>query len=163
MTWPVVRFFFFSSPVVIETPESSTTSDVATLFPSVFPACVVTRAQSRKFEDVIDLSKSFMNSTLELQECKLFVTQSNSSPESEFHQTSELGPLRVGREQLAVAQKLDQSLRNCDAAADLVEKPEARVVFFWDDGIFMRQWKSSISNDEACWNTLFQIVLPSGY
>lgn len=95
---------------------------------------------------------------------KLFVNLSNSSPESEFNQTSELGPLRVGREQLAAAQKSDQSLRNCvDAAVDLVEKPEARVVFFWDDGILMHRWKSSSSSDEASWNTLFQIVLPSGY
>lgn len=73
MIWLVVRFF--SSPVVVETPEPPIKFDFASLFPSVFPACAVTRAQSRKFEDVVNLSESFMNSSPELVECKLFVTR----------------------------------------------------------------------------------------
>ncbi len=97
----------FSSPVVVETPEPPIKFDVASLFPSVFPACAVTRAQSRKFEDVVNLSESFMNSSPELVECKLFVTPSNSISESdELNQTSELCPLKVGREQLAAVQKI---------------------------------------------------------
>ncbi len=92
----------------------------------------MTRAQSRKFEDVVNLSESFMNSSPELVECKLFVTPSNSISESdELNQASELCPLKIGREQLAAVQKSDQSLRNCvEAAVDQVENPKARVAFF---------------------------------
>ncbi len=106
-----------------------------------------------------------MNSSPELVECKLFVTLSNSISESdELNQASELCPLKIGREQLAAVQKSDQSLRNCvEAAVDQVENPKTRVAFFWDNGILMRRWKSGTSNDEASWNTSFQIVLPSGY
>lgn len=52
-------------------------------------------------------------------------------PESdELNQTRELCPLRVGREQLAAAQKSDQSLRDCvDAAVDLIEMLKASVAF----------------------------------
>lgn len=34
--------------------------DLARQFPAVFPACVVTRAQSSKFRDMVDLSESFL-------------------------------------------------------------------------------------------------------
>ncbi len=89
----------FSSPVVVETPEPPIKFDFASLFPLIFPACAVTRAQSRKFEDVVNLSESFMNSSPELVECKLFVTPSNSMSESdELNQASELCPLKIGRE-----------------------------------------------------------------
>lgn len=75
--WAVGRVF--SSKDVVETLESPIKSDVASLFPSVFPSCAVTHAQNWKFVDVTDWSKSFMNSSLELEECKLFVTPSNSN------------------------------------------------------------------------------------
>ena len=41
---------------VLDIPEISSMSDrLAKEFPGVFPACVVTRAQSRRFGDMIDL------------------------------------------------------------------------------------------------------------
>ncbi len=41
--------------------------DLARQFPAAFPACAVTRAQSSKFSDMVDLSESFW--------CHQFVTQ----------------------------------------------------------------------------------------
>ncbi len=82
------------------------------------------------------------------------------SESDELNQASELCPLKIGREQLAAVSKIRGTV---EAAVDQVENPKARVAFFWDNGILMRRWKSGTYNDEASWNTSFQIVLPSGY
>lgn len=49
----------FPFPVVSTNPELDQFG-LAFKFPSVFPACVVTRAQARKYEDVVDLSSLFL-------------------------------------------------------------------------------------------------------
>lgn len=38
-------------------------------FPSVFPVCVVTCAQTRKFDDVLDVSETFMTEKVDRSEC----------------------------------------------------------------------------------------------
>ncbi len=42
---------FFSSPVVMHNPVIEERADLGINFPSVFPACAVTRAQSQKFQE----------------------------------------------------------------------------------------------------------------
>ncbi len=52
----------FSQPIVVDKPDVSGLCepvDVGQQFPSVFPACAVTRTQSRKFDDVLDVSETF--------------------------------------------------------------------------------------------------------
>ncbi|KAK0135638.1 hypothetical protein N1851_028501 [Merluccius polli] len=46
----------FPSPNVVDNPVSASPQPAST----VFPACVVTRAQARKFDDVVNLSDSFL-------------------------------------------------------------------------------------------------------
>ncbi len=50
----------FTRPVVSYKPSTKNKPYLAENFPSAFPACAVTRAQSKKFEDVVDLSNSFL-------------------------------------------------------------------------------------------------------
>ena len=52
----------FPTPIVVSNPvgyRSVNQGDQLSQMPKVFPACVVTRAQSRKVEDVVDLSGVF--------------------------------------------------------------------------------------------------------
>ncbi len=37
-------------------------------FPSVFPACAVTRAQTQKFQEVVNLSESFLGAESRVEE-----------------------------------------------------------------------------------------------
>ncbi len=70
----------------------------------------MTRAQSSKCSDLVDLSESFLVSPIcdKLLEDQVPV-EAELCPSSEGALTF---PLKVGREQLATAQKLDPSLKN---------------------------------------------------
>ncbi len=46
----------FPRPIVTHMPNTSQNCDLAEKFPSVFPSCVVTRAQAHKFKEIIDQS-----------------------------------------------------------------------------------------------------------
>lgn len=54
----------FPTPIVVNDPVRSpsvaTQSDQLSQMPTVFPACVITWAQSHKSKDVVDLSKTFI-------------------------------------------------------------------------------------------------------
>ncbi len=50
----------FPCPVVANRPDACLSRICPVQFPSVFPACVVTRLQLKKFNDVIDISDSFL-------------------------------------------------------------------------------------------------------
>ncbi len=50
----------FPHPIVTNTPVCDV--ELGSQFPSTFSACAVTRAQARKYEDVIDLSDTFLAS-----------------------------------------------------------------------------------------------------
>lgn len=61
-------------PVVSYKPSTTYKPDLAENFPSVFPACAITYAQSKKFEEVVDLSNSFLVNDPGSVECVLSVT-----------------------------------------------------------------------------------------
>ncbi len=46
----------FPRPVVISEPMECASMALVEKFPQVFPACAVTRSQSQKFPDAVDLS-----------------------------------------------------------------------------------------------------------
>lgn len=48
--------FFFSQSQESYAPSVTQKPDLAETFPSAFPACIITCAQSKKFEDVVDIS-----------------------------------------------------------------------------------------------------------
>ncbi len=150
----------FPRPVVISEPIECA-STALEKFPLVFPACAVTRSQSQKFPDMVDLSNSFMAEQPELVECKLsvpleMVSEHDPLLAAEF-------PSMVGREHLAAAQKSDPTLEKCvRLAVDSDKLLAARVGYFWDEGDLMRKWepKPSERND---WLTIYQVVLPASY
>uniref|UniRef100_A0A9J7XUR9 Gypsy retrotransposon integrase-like protein 1 n=1 Tax=Cyprinus carpio carpio TaxID=630221 RepID=A0A9J7XUR9_CYPCA len=150
----------FPSPIVVSKPTVCDSPDVSATHPLAFPACAVTRSQSRSFQDVVDLSDSFLSGQPKLVECKLsedeLVSEHDSQLPVELHSI-------VGREHLAAAQNFDPSLVNCiSAAVDSRNLLLTKVAYFWDDGILMRKWQPMFS-DGGDWQTVYQIVLPSSY
>ncbi len=146
----------FPCPVVSCTPVVEKQPSLARQFPTVFSACVVTRAQKQKSQEVIDLSDLFVNVDA--------ANTKDACAEREIKETI-LQPdlsIRVSKEQLAVEQKSDPSLVDC-VVADANEKKRGddMVNYFWDEGILMRKWRSR--TDEHGWYETCQIVLPTSY
>lgn len=127
---------------------------------NMFPACAVTRAQAKKFADVVDVADSFMQNCTEPVTCELMV-----KPEivpSLDKTVSVSDQLYVGKDQLIVAQKTDPTLTSCfEAAIDSKQVPAVRMAYFCDDGILMRKWKPA--DDDTGVNEVHQIVLPIAY
>lgn len=68
-------------------------------------------------------------------------------------------PLKVGKEQLAVAQKLDPSLVKCiDAAVSFTHVSNAMVAYFWEDTVLMCRWRRESHEDLQ---QFLQIALPA--
>lgn len=132
----------FPIPLVTQTPIVKQHSDLSTLSPSAFPACVVTRAQAQKFNDIVNLADSFLVPDSTPVVCTLSV-----EPELKHDSTSE-----------PKAQREDTTLTESIKAADLGQMSFPGVMYFWDDGLLMRRWKPDI-DDENC-QEVRQIVLP---
>ncbi len=151
----------FPSPIVVSKPVVCDSTDLSATYPLAFPACAVTRSQSRSFQDVVDLSDSFLSVQPKPVEYKLSV-ENEMVPEHDSQFPAEL-PSIVGKEHLAAAQKLDPTLVNCiGAAVDSHNLLLSKVAYFWDDGILMRKWQPKSSEGDD-WQTVYQIVLPSNY
>ncbi len=116
----------------------------------MFSACVVTRAQKQKSQEVIDFSDLFVN--VDAANLK------GACAEREIKETI-LQPdlsIRVSKEQLAVEEKSDASLVDCGvAAANTNKRGDDMVNYFWDEGVHR--------TDEHGWYETCQIVLPTSY
>uniref|UniRef100_A0A3B1IMD5 Gypsy retrotransposon integrase-like protein 1 n=1 Tax=Astyanax mexicanus TaxID=7994 RepID=A0A3B1IMD5_ASTMX len=135
--------------------------------PLTFPACVVTRAQSRKLKDVVDLSDSFLHPdrlNVSLSDSKSFGKVETVSDLSGVGNTVlDLG-LCATREQLAIEQKSDSSLAQCRKAAEEVKADVSSSAYFWDGEILMRKWvPPKLSKTDSEWTTTYQIVVPTAY
>lgn len=121
----------FPCPVVANRPNACLQPDLSVQIPSVFPACVVTRSQLKKF-DVIDISDSFLGTGFEPGKDHLVVEAEVKS--SLEHLAAEGVHLWVGRDQLSLARKSDHTLQNCSemAISDL------NTTYYWDKGVLMR-------------------------
>ncbi len=149
----------FPCPIVSAEPDVGAQTDVSKMFPSVFPACAVTRAHAQRFGDVVDISESFLPSSADVVESKLSVMPRQTAETATEDQQP---PLKVGREQLAAAQRADPNLIKCiDAAVDRSQVSKCRVGYFWEGDILMRWWNPQIADDDS--HMVYQIVLPSGY
>ncbi len=154
----------FPSPIVVSKPVVCDSTDLSATYPLAFPACAVTRSQSRSFQDVVDLSDSFLSVQPKPVEYKLSV-ENEMVPEHDSQFPAEL-PSIVGKEHLAAAQKLDPTLVNCiGAAVDSHNLLLSKVAYFWDDGILMRKWQPKSSEGDD-WQTVlsdcfaFQLSFP---
>ncbi len=148
----------FPRPIVGNDGKSDTSS-LSQEFPSTFPVCAVTRAQSKKFEDVVNLTDSFLQVPSEPLKCELMVKPEfgEGVDVNNPHET-----LSVDRDQLSAAQKADPSLTSCfDAALDCKKVPDSRIAYYCDNGVLMRKWKPE--DDYSDCREVHQVVLPAAY
>lgn len=147
-------------PEVIENPlcETVNSNDLVSEFPTVFSACVITRAQARKFGDMIDLSDTFIGSsqdmTLETQGADSLSTTCGAESLS-----NDL-PLSADKVLISVEQKNDSSLSRCRTTALTAEAIKNKPIgYFWDDDVLKRKWTPTVS-DGLGWDVVFQLVVP---
>ncbi|KAI2665219.1 Retrovirus-related Pol polyprotein from transposon 17.6 [Labeo rohita] len=149
----------FPRPIVVNNGKINDTSSLSQEFPSTFPVCAVTRAQSKKFEDVVNLTESFLQVPSEPLKCELTIRPALGE-ETDINNPHET--LGVDRDQLIAAQKIDPSLTPCfDAALDCNQVPDVRIPYYCDNGVLMRKWKPE--NDDSDCREVHQIVLPAAY
>ncbi|XP_043968384.1 uncharacterized protein LOC122828679 isoform X1 [Gambusia affinis] len=141
-------------PEVLDTPD---TSVVFEPMPNIFPACVVTRAQSKKYN--LDLSDSFLATEQ---------TQSAGS-ETELNKSKNVFPLPgpemmklpASREEFIAAQKQDKTLLKCHSSVLTQEEAQGKkVAYMVDDGLLLRRWAGENLED---WSTVYQVVVPTRY
>ncbi len=142
----------------------SDTCGLASEFLSVFSACVVTRAQARKFGKTVDLSDFFFAAEDSAKGEAPGVGQlSGAEPlsagggaETEQDDLS----LSVDRRLISVEQKEDSSLLCCrNVALTLKEIENKPIGYFWDNDVLKRKWTPTCS-DGSGWDTVFQLVIP---
>lgn len=138
----------FPAPCVTEKPTVDTCAPDSC---PLFPACAVTRAQARKFEDVVDLSDSLLNA------CDSPISPAEKTPVTlELQPSDEMLTLCVNKDELKKAQKEDESLLTCWS---YVNNPvcEKSVLYHVDDGVLMRRW---CPRSDSALETAHQIVVP---
>lgn len=166
------------APEVVETPEPTFHEDaLSQTFPSVFPACVLTRAQSRRKAEEIELADSMFAKTFAGEEpmnlrgkeveSKGRLEVTHMIPDTFFVN------LPVKREALIAAQKADSSLTKCWSSISNAGAGGNCSTYYLEDGVLMRQWTSHTSKlvkpEHSCtetsydWNNVYQIVVPSDY
>ena len=135
----------FPTPEVVDNPVPDPSPSVS----AVFPACAVTRAQSRKFDEVLNLSDSFL--------CPVDEPVKPENPTVKNKKIDNLLPaeaelaLKVDRSVFIQAQKTDLSLAAC------VTDSETPVYCVVDD-LLMRNWHPpAVGNLE--WNSVQQVVV----
>uniref|UniRef100_A0A8C5DBJ5 Gypsy retrotransposon integrase-like protein 1 n=1 Tax=Gouania willdenowi TaxID=441366 RepID=A0A8C5DBJ5_GOUWI len=153
----------FSNPEVTEVPVAGSRVFVpAAVKPSlVFPACAVTRAQARKFSDVMDLSDSFLCSDDVLNDVKSTKTspEKNEKPVYENLLPAEANMcFSVNRAEFIEAQQADPSLVGCFSSVSSAT-PDSAGKYNINDGVLMRNWcpPSSVS---VGWESVRQVVVP---
>lgn len=130
---------------VLDKPDVFCEDDLSKTYPDVFPACVLTRAQSRKAGGVVNLADSFI--------APIFAPEVPVTAVSEEQQqrVKSLGSdvktddlkLPVTREQIITLQKEDQSLAKCfDAVKSLGKSTikERNAEYFVENELLMRKW-----------------------
>ena len=130
-------------PEVLDAPDLSSESDKTSQSLSVFPACVVTRAQAKKYG--IDLS--------EVQAADAVSTLSRQ----------EAVNLPATRKEFIAAQQGDATLSKCHSS--LLSQEEAKkkkMAYILDDGLLMRRWTSDATED-ADWSATCQVVVPTAF
>lgn len=128
-------------PEVVENPALDSVSDVFQQCPDVFPACVVTRAQRKKFS--VDLSESFLALDHEETFVEKTPTTVSVEPEGVGMQESHGLTLPVDHAQYIAEQQSDVTLAKC--LASVLGKEEAnakKAAYYLEDGMLMRAWSN---------------------
>uniref|UniRef100_A0A8K9UAB6 Gypsy retrotransposon integrase-like protein 1 n=1 Tax=Oncorhynchus mykiss TaxID=8022 RepID=A0A8K9UAB6_ONCMY len=156
---------------VVDNPEIRTTDEkLVQAFPHVFPACVLTRAQSRKLGDVVDLASSiFENVEVEDHAPSMpsamptvFTPVKTKAGENEIVPQLHDILLSVTPEKVIECQKEDTSLRKCFALVISIEEAKTReTAYFMEAGVLMRKWASHDTIND--WSEVCQVVVPTPF
>ncbi|MDJ0933722.1 RNase H-like domain-containing protein [Breoghania sp.] len=142
------------TPIVVNSPVVE--ADVEALgdeFPGLFPACVVTRAQSRKAVSDVEKSEKAESTGVWLSET--FFKDLDSGVDS---------GLGLSRPTLVEQQRADPELDQIRQYA--MSEAEANDVpggFYVRNDILMRKWRNPRSPASDEWSVVHQVVLPRGY
>uniref|UniRef100_A0A3Q1F7N1 Gypsy retrotransposon integrase-like protein 1 n=1 Tax=Acanthochromis polyacanthus TaxID=80966 RepID=A0A3Q1F7N1_9TELE len=156
-------------PEVVNVPIADSEHDsLVQNHPNIFTVSVLTRAQTSKQAQDIDLADTLFASVLTDNspstgtpvECTLEaekVAESVTAPV----------PLPLTREALISAQQNDPSLAKClSTASQSSSECRKGLCFFFDKDVLMRRWVSqSVSAEDNSgddWSTVYQIVVPVG-
>ncbi|KAJ8026339.1 hypothetical protein HOLleu_34157 [Holothuria leucospilota] len=146
------------APHVTDKPVVSTDTEVLEdQYPGIFPACVVTRSQSRKVEaeEVEDLGVD-PSEGVWLAET-FFADLDNGVDKGESGQ-------KFTRESLINEQKADPALRALFQTALSEEEAEkVPTCYYIKHGVLMRKWRPVDCPADEDWRVVYQIVLPLSY
>ena len=146
-------------PEVVDIPDLGSDSDPAEQL-DFFPACVVTRAQTKKYG--LDLSETFLSS----ERSPEVETRPESGPEVDTMVSPSMpGAIRLPatRKEFIAAQQGDVTLTNCHSSVvGQGEEKGKKVAYFLDEGLLMRCWMSDPSKD-GDWGAKYQVVVPAPY
>lgn len=145
---------------VVVTPELSAVPELDTER-SVFPACAVTRAQARKFEDDVGLADTVLAPVLDDQNVFRPSSEDDVKPRGDVTNSDKiLWP--VTRKELIRAQKEDSTLAKCFAAVVDGPHSDSASCYYIEDGLLMRRWVSRAETVDS-WGAVFQVVVPLLY
>lgn len=149
----------FPTPEVIDNPIVDLSAPAAVSGLSVFPACAVTRAQAHKYNDVLNLSDSFMcveNS----EKTEKSVEKHDKCVTENLLPTDAVLSFVVDRAEFVLAQQADPSLKTCfsSAASASAKNPS---VYLIDNGVLMRKY--SPPSGDLGWNSVYQVVVPQQF
>ena len=123
----------------------------------MFPACVVTRAQSRKLGDLVNLGDSVF-------EYAPVSKESEAPIKAARVESTHLGDvlLSATTSNVVEAQKGDSSLATCfRSVVSLEESKASKRAYYVDNGVLMHKWK--VHDIDGDWSTVSQVVLPTLY
>ena len=141
-------------PLLGKYPQSDFKTDMLENdFPGIFPACVTTRAMSRKpqVNTEYDLSQIFMN-------------WEGLSEENGDHESIAMSEetRRMTRSSMIEAQKTDPEVSALRTRMlTLKEANQHPVCFYEKNGLLMRKWRPRDVPEDAEWHTVHQIVIPT--
>lgn len=148
-------------PEVLDNPDLSLESVSTTQPLEIFPACVVTQAQAKKYD--IDLSDSFLSSEPVLE----VVTRSNGQPEAQMDDIKSslpnpgFGNLPATRDEFIKAQQADVTLEKCHSTVvNLEAAKQKNIAYVLDNGLLMRRWASDVTENKD-WGGIYQVVVPT--
>ena len=142
------------APLVVDSPVAEAqTEALEDEFPGLFPACVVTRAQSRKAASDLGESEKVVDTGVFLAET--FFKDLGSDVDSD---------LGLNHGALVEQQRADPEL--CQIRQQAMTEAEIGDVpggFYVKNDVSMRKWRNPRSPASDDWSVVHQVVLPHGY
>nr|XP_033942276.1 uncharacterized protein LOC117449038 isoform X2 [Pseudochaenichthys georgianus] len=152
-------------PEVIDSPDLSLDAEKsAEVPPEIFPACVVTRAQSNKYGE--DLSDSFLATGQFLEDMTVsdrLPEEARSAGAGSPSNSSELVQPPATRQEFMAAQLSDETLSKCLSSVISHEEAKSKkMAYIMENHLLMRRWISDAC-EESDSLAIYQVVVPTTY